>query len=500
MKLRLLLVLLLAAVAETAESQKAPPPGKRVDIGGRALHLHCAGSGRPTVLLEAGGGRFSEDWSAVQVLLSRRFHVCAYDRAGLGWSDRAPGPEPHGMEKQVLDLHALMSAADVRGPYILVGHSVGGLLARLYVDRYPKDIVGVVMVDPTHEDSPGYVKDPGPGRWVRVRDGLRPEEITPERKTFAAELQALYETRVKNPKAFGERPLVVLVAGRGSPSPMRETTDEEWHETQRKRRELLFGLTGLSGNSKALLDPVSDHNLHIDDPQLVVLAVGEVADALQHPKKLPRGASEGFVEKVRGLAEKAARGTQNDLAAVARDSDAPPVLRSDTLLRLGIAQQAAGQLTAAVETFERVSKEYRSRDDVMRRLVLAVGAALPGPGRWSEVRSRVEFAIDRSVPGTPTMRVVWPDVPAPRGQYEGKPITLDVKDATLDSVFPRLTEITSLQVKTDQGARRITFAAREMPWDQALEHMLAPHGLDFRMESSALRIGKPGDLNADQRQ
>ena len=295
----LLDLMLLPALGGSAESPKEVPPGKRVDIGGRALHLVCVGSGQPTVVFEAGGGQFSDRWSAVQGPVSARLTACSYDRAGLGWSD-APPVEPYTMEKQVLDLHALLTAAKVPGPYILVGHSVGGLLVRLYSDRYPNDVVGVVMVDPTDESSRGYVKDSGPGRWVRTRDGLKPNELNPVRAAFALELQAMHESRAKNPSPLATRPLIVLIGGRKTPSPLADTPDDVWAELQREEQELKVALAGLSRQSKAVVDPAAGHNLHVDHAQLVVLAIGEVADAVQHGKKLEaHGPTNVFVETLR---------------------------------------------------------------------------------------------------------------------------------------------------------------------------------------------------------
>ena len=299
----LLGLMLLAAVGGTAQPPEEAPPGKRVDIGGRTLHLVCVGSGQPTVVFEAGGGHSSDRWSAVQGPVSTRLAACSYDRAGLGWSDAAPA-EPHTMERQVLDLHALLSAAKVPGPYILVGHSVGGLLVRLYSDRYPNDVVGVVMVDPTDESFRGYVKDSGPGRWVRIRDGLQLNELNPARAAFAREVQAMHELRAKSPSPLGTRPLVVLIGGRRRPSPIGATPDDMWAELQREDQKLKLALAGLSRHSKAVVDPVSGHDLHVDHPQLVVLAIGEVADAVQQGRKLGgHGPTNVLVETPRRLEE-----------------------------------------------------------------------------------------------------------------------------------------------------------------------------------------------------
>jgi pimeloyl-ACP methyl ester carboxylesterase len=102
-----------------------PAPGTLIDVDGHKLHIHCVGplDRQPTVIFEAGGGAFSKDWNAVQNLLAPRFRTCAYDRTGLGWSD--PGPSPRTMKQEVFELHVLLESAEISGPLILVGQSIG---------------------------------------------------------------------------------------------------------------------------------------------------------------------------------------------------------------------------------------------------------------------------------------------------------------------------------------------------------------------------------------
>src|SRR5215472_13725174 len=119
------LTLIAACLEAGAESPSYPPPGQMIDIGGRKLHLYCTGKGSPSVVLVAGGGAFSIDWALVQPKIAEHTRVCSYDRAGLGWSD--PGPAEETVEETVSDLHALLRASDERGPYVLVGASIGGI-------------------------------------------------------------------------------------------------------------------------------------------------------------------------------------------------------------------------------------------------------------------------------------------------------------------------------------------------------------------------------------
>ena len=128
-----------------------PPPGQMIDVGGHRLHLYCMGTGSPTVVLEAAAPGWSLYWSLVQPDVAKITRVCAYDRAGLGWSER--GPLPRTGQRMARELHQLLTRAGISGPYILVGHSLGGFVARLYREEHPADIVGMVLVDAGHESE-----------------------------------------------------------------------------------------------------------------------------------------------------------------------------------------------------------------------------------------------------------------------------------------------------------------------------------------------------------
>jgi pimeloyl-ACP methyl ester carboxylesterase len=128
-----------------------PPPGRLVDIGGRRLHLNCSGQGSPTVVFENGGGAFSIDWALVQPAIAKTARACSYDRARHAWSD--PSPIAETPASVARDLHALLAAAGERPPYVLVGHSMGGIYVRIYERRYPGDVAGMVLVDGSHEDQ-----------------------------------------------------------------------------------------------------------------------------------------------------------------------------------------------------------------------------------------------------------------------------------------------------------------------------------------------------------
>lgn len=143
-------------------------PGRLVDVGGLRLHLHCAGSGSPAVVLDAALGASSLSWSLVQPELARITQVCAYDRAGFGWS--AAGPMPRTAGRMADELHALLVRAGVPPPYVLTGHSYGGLVMRIFAARHRDLVAGLVLVDPAH---PEEWLDPGEHERRQIARGTR---------------------------------------------------------------------------------------------------------------------------------------------------------------------------------------------------------------------------------------------------------------------------------------------------------------------------------------
>lgn len=137
------------AGATEIDRRNFPAPGQMVEMDGYYLHLHCAGTGSPAVIMESGLGSTSLDWSLVQPELAQRTRVCVYDRAGLGWSEVDPASSPRTSQQIAQELHTLLTKADVPGPYLLVGLSAGGMHVQTYANQYPEDVYGLVLVDPT---------------------------------------------------------------------------------------------------------------------------------------------------------------------------------------------------------------------------------------------------------------------------------------------------------------------------------------------------------------
>ena len=125
---------------------RIPPPGRLVSVGTHRLHIRCDGEGGPPVIFDAALGGSSLSWSLVQPAVARHTRACSYDRAGFGWSDAGPLPRTAGRIAD--ELHQLLRAAAIAPPYVLVGHSYGGLVMRLYASRHANDVVGLVLIEP----------------------------------------------------------------------------------------------------------------------------------------------------------------------------------------------------------------------------------------------------------------------------------------------------------------------------------------------------------------
>ena len=139
-----------ALVMFAAVSAAAQPVGKRVDIGGRSLHIVCMGNGPHTVVMESGAAVAFYEWWLVQTALRDELRTCSYDRAGFGWSDPPP---LRSIAAYVDDLHELLRHIDAKPPFILVGHSMGGPIVERYYWRYPTEVAGLILVDPANVEA-----------------------------------------------------------------------------------------------------------------------------------------------------------------------------------------------------------------------------------------------------------------------------------------------------------------------------------------------------------
>src|SRR5215203_1766941 len=157
------------AIATELAERAYPPPGEMVDVRDYSLHIDCTGQGSPTVVLDSGSGGFSAQWVRVQRQVSGTTRVCAYDRAGMGWSEM--GPDPRDARQISGELHTLLGKAGIEGPYVLVGHSFGGMYMQTYANRYPDEVAGVVLVD-TSTDPDQFSQRP------EAQDSNKPQKQT----------------------------------------------------------------------------------------------------------------------------------------------------------------------------------------------------------------------------------------------------------------------------------------------------------------------------------
>ena len=270
------------------------PPGVMVDVGGFQLHIICRGtSPGPSVILDAGLGGFSMDWWYVQEQLSGQTRVCAYDRAGYGWSE--PGPSPRVTEQIADELEALLYGAQIPPPYVLVGHSFGGYNMEYFAAAHPRQIAGLVLVDASHPDQgerlptlPAESESQHRGTLITFFDPRGIKAHYPEDMWFAmgallASAKAMSTQKreftqfavsaaqVKSVGPLPQVPLVVISRGRRvwPETPMGDALEQAWSELQ---ADLAASIPG----GRQIKAERSGHLIHLDQPELVADAVREV--------------------------------------------------------------------------------------------------------------------------------------------------------------------------------------------------------------------------------
>jgi len=306
-------------------SQLPPRVGQAVDIGGRTLNLYCSGQGTPTVILEPGGNEPGYAWLLQQSKMAGFTRTCWYDRAGVGWSD--PPSSPRTSTSIVSDLHEALQRAGVLPPYVMVGGSVGGEYVHIYTARYPADVAGLVLIDSSVPDmhEPDFMLSPanrmsgrarhlfcvalpamarfGVLRFAANRERRpRPSDFTPEQGSVLARLEAqpkafrtdaeqacaaTDEGRIvpregggnpdinnaaRNAGSLGDRPLVVLTAGRYWAPPGFEKEAAEYHEMW--VHQLQASLVRLSTRGRQVIVD-AEHDM-AESPDAIVTAVRHV--------------------------------------------------------------------------------------------------------------------------------------------------------------------------------------------------------------------------------
>jgi pimeloyl-ACP methyl ester carboxylesterase len=313
------------AIANWRDARRFPQEGRSIALGadfpGVSLNLNCMGQGSPTVIFDSGLGVPAAGWDLVMPDVSKFARVCSYDRAGYGWSSAGPMPRTSG--EIVRELHALLAASGDKGPYVLVGHSFGGYNVRIYADKYPADVAGLVLVDTSHEDQerlmpPSLKKltedqvkqldsqkrlmpiliffgiarltagDDGDSKLSKeFRDKMKYLQLQTKFLDAAfSEIKSfsLSAEEVRRTGNLGDLPLVVLTAGKDLEAKdlPKGVSVEEMREFRKTWvNDLQVRQARLSTRGKQIIVPDSTHMIPMDRPDVVVNAIREVRDAVK---------------------------------------------------------------------------------------------------------------------------------------------------------------------------------------------------------------------------
>jgi pimeloyl-ACP methyl ester carboxylesterase len=293
-----------------ADAKAYPMPGRLIDVDGHRLHLSCTGSGTPTVVLEPGAGEMSSNLGWITLAVARDTRVCVYDRAGRGWSE--PADSAQDGAQIATDLHSLLQRGHVPGPYVLAGHSFGGLYVLTFAARYPDEVAGMVLVDSTAPAAAANPQTPSLGHGgssddamsrvsalvstaarlglarlyaqfangslpPRSREEVRASDATPStlRSTIDEYAQAAASTeQAAALRDFGDKPLIVLTAGSGH--------DAAWSTAQNH-------MATLSTNSAHRVIAGATHDDLVgneEDAAATTQAILDVVASVRSPRRL----------------------------------------------------------------------------------------------------------------------------------------------------------------------------------------------------------------------
>ncbi|GLQ88259.1 alpha/beta fold hydrolase [Dyella flagellata] len=292
-------------------------PQQLVDVGGgRRLNLYCLGEGSPTVVFDSGLGDSTVAWALVQPVIAKKTRACSYDRAGLAFSDAAT--QPSDAKNDAEDLHALLQAAHVAPPYVLVGHSSGGMAVRVFADRYRDEVVGMVIVDGAHEDQSQREEAAGPFRKAKWEADLKDTSCVDAAKNgviakndplydkcvgkvaidphysqaindaslkysatlkwqsaVLSEKRSVFDASADETRAtrrdFGDMPIIVLTH---APHPW----PKDWTQASQDRHTLLWEdmhneVAAMSTHGVNEIVPRSGHDIQYDRPEIVIDAI-----------------------------------------------------------------------------------------------------------------------------------------------------------------------------------------------------------------------------------
>ena len=274
-------------------------PGRLVDVGSHRLHCRCVGSGSMTIVIDAGLSGASYDWAHIQDALCTDAVVCTYDRAGYGWSDRASGPRTS--QAIVADLHAMLRSVRVQPPYVLVGHSFGGINTRLYASTYPKDVAALVLIDALNTDvfpddarcghvgplfkalrytswigtprfAMPFLIDAPDSELLRMRSKMLARSKTVHTVYSELASQTNWRTVRNSMKHLGHTPVLVISRGKYPSEP------NHYEANWRKGQDALA--TAVSHNSRHVVAKNCGHDIQFEDPDLIVREIRSLLETV----------------------------------------------------------------------------------------------------------------------------------------------------------------------------------------------------------------------------
>ena len=281
-------ILLISLTISACRANRNQEIDKLVSIGTHSLHIRCQGQGSQTVVIDTGVGDTLERWETLQSEIAEFAHVCTYDRAGYGSSE--PGPLPRHSQRLADELQQLLGNAGIQGPYLLVGHSLGGLTMQVFADRYPNQVAGLILLDPSPRRF--ITGQAFPELYQMLEDQARElqnladaahQSNDPEAQAQANYLEAIaFEhtalivesaSQVAAIESFGDIPLVVI--GSGIPNPAFGSDGAAFQKFWIEQNQ---ELADKSTNGRFVLAEKSSHYIHEDAPDLVLDAIREMME------------------------------------------------------------------------------------------------------------------------------------------------------------------------------------------------------------------------------
>ena len=312
-----IIFLALGKRARTRLAKQYPPIGQMIDIGGYHLHMHVEGEGTPTVIFDAGAGGIGLSWELLRPVIAKVIRVVEYDRAGLGWSD--PSPKPRRADIMVDELHTLLKNANIEAPYILTGHSLGGVVARQFAAKYPDEVAGLVMVDSAHEQQMkrfpealvkmmssmkgmmSIMKLMGrlgvfalkPGLITIGDNGKLSNELVNQMRgvmsssnshadAMIAETESVNNAETQPISTLGDIPLTVISHGRLDENAVPQSLGQQVRDDYEAAwQKLQAEIASLSTHGRLIVAERSGHNIIFDQPEIVAESILEMVGKIR---------------------------------------------------------------------------------------------------------------------------------------------------------------------------------------------------------------------------